>query len=208
MTESLSNVARRKIEELILQGALAVGTKITERDLAERLGMSRAPVREAIRELMSVGLLEQISARQIVVRRLELSEIREIFEIREMLEARAASLASIRISNEQYNALEELHLKMLKAAAVSPPDYFELNITFHSMIHEIANAPRLATLIDHIMRESLLFRSRGLVDEANIRSSIEEHEQLLKAIRLHDAELASLLMGRHIQGGFRRLELI
>ena len=206
MTESLSNVARRKTEELILQGALAVGTKITERDLAERLGMSRAPVREAIRELISVGLLEQISARQIVVRRLELSEIREIFEIREMLEARAASLASIRISNEQYNALEELHLKMLKAAAVSPPDYFELNI--HSMIHEIANAPRLATLIDHVMRESLLFRSRGLVDEANIRSSIEEHEQLLKAIRLHDAELASLLMGRHIQGGFRRLELI
>ena len=81
--------------------------------------MSRAPVREAIRELISVGLLEQISARQIVVRRLELSEIREIFEIREMLEA-APLLASIRISNEQYNALEELHLKMLKAAAVSP----------------------------------------------------------------------------------------
>ncbi|HCL69118.1 MAG TPA: hypothetical protein DIC49_06340 [Gammaproteobacteria bacterium] len=208
MTESLSNVARRKTEELILQGGLAVGTKITERDLAERLGMSRAPVREAIRELISVGLLEQISARQIVVRRLELSEIREIFEIREMLEARAASLASIRVSNEQYNALEELHLKMLKAAAVSPSDYFELNITFHSMIHEIANAPRLATLIDHVMRESLLFRSRGLVDEANIRSSIEEHEQILKAIRLHDAELASLLMGRHIKGGFRRLELI
>ena len=63
MTESLSNVARRKTEELILQGTLAVGTKITERDLAERLGMSRAPVREAIRELIGVGLLEQISAR-------------------------------------------------------------------------------------------------------------------------------------------------
>ena len=209
MTESLSNMARRKTEELILQGTLAVGTKITERDLAERLGMSRAPVREAIRELINVGLLEQISARQIIVRQLELSEVREIFEIREMLEARAASLASTRISNDQYSALEDLHLKMLKTAADSDfSDYFDLNIAFHSMIHEIANAPRLATLIDHVMRESLLFRSRGLVDEANIRSSIEEHEQLLKAIRLHDAELASLLMGRHIQGGFRRLELI
>jgi len=58
------------------------------------------------------------------------------------------------------------------------------------------------------MRESLLFRSRGLVDEANIRSSIEEHEQLLKALRTGDGELAGLLMSRHIQGGFNRLELI
>ena len=209
MSESLSNRARRKTEELILKGSLAAGAKITERDLAERLGMSRAPVREAIRELVSVGLLEQISARQIVVRQLELSEVREIFEIREMLEARAASLASERITNAQYKTLEELHLKMKTTAANAEfSDYFDLNIAFHTFIHEIAAAPRLATLIDHVMRESLLFRSRGLVDEANIRSSIEEHEQLLKALRTGDGELAGLLMSRHIQGGFNRLELI
>ncbi len=204
MTESLSNKARRKTEELILKGSLAAGAKITERDLAERLGMSRAPIREAIRELVSVGLLEQISARQIVVRQLELSEVKEIFEIREMLEARAAS-----ISTETYKSLEELHLQMKTTAANNEfSDYFDLNISFHTLIHEIAAAPRLATLIDQVMRESLLFRSRGLVDEANIRSSIEEHEQLLKALRARDSELAGLLMSRHIQGGFNRLELI
>jgi len=209
MSESLSNRARRKTEELILKGSLAAGAKITERDLAERLGMSRAPVREAIRELVSVGLLEQISARQIVVRQLELSEVREIFEIREMLEARAASLASERITNAQYKTLEELHLKMKTTAANAEfSDYFDLNIACPPLIHEIAAAPRLAPLIDHVMRESLLFRSRGLVDEANIRSSIEEHEQLLKALRTGDGELAGLLMSRHIQGGFNRLELI
>ena len=209
MTESLSNKARRKTEELILKGSLAAGAKITERDLAERLGMSRAPVREAIRELVTVGLLEQISARQIVVRQLELSEVREIFEIRGMLESRAASLASERITTEQYKSLEALHLEMETTATRGEfSDYFDLNIAFHKLIHEIAAAPRLATLIDQVMRESLLFRSRGLVDEANIRSSIEEHEQLLKALRVGDAELTSLLMRRHIQGGFNRLELI
>jgi DNA-binding GntR family transcriptional regulator len=209
MTESLSNKARRKTEELILKGSLAAGAKITERDLAERLGMSRAPIREAIRELVSVGLLEQISARQIVVRQLELSEVKEIFEIREMLEARAASLASANITTETYKSLEELHLQMKTTAAINEfSDYFDLNISFHTLIHEIAAAPRLATLIDQVMRESLLFRSRGLVDEANIRSSIEEHEQLLKALRARDSELAGLLMSRHIQGGFNRLELI
>lgn len=209
MTESLSNKARRKTEELILKGSLAAGAKITERDLAERLGMSRAPVREAIRELVTVGLLEQISARQIVVRQLELSEVREIFEIRGMLESRAASLASERITTEQYKSLEALHLEMKTTATRGEfSDYFDLNIAFHKLIHEIAAAPRLATLIDQVMRESLLFRSRGLVDEANIRSSIEEHEQLLKALRVGDAELTSLLMRRHIQGGFNRLELI
>ena len=144
-----------------------------------------------------------------MVRQLELSEVREIFEIREMLEARAASLASERITNSQYKTLEELHLKMKTTAANTEfSDYFDLNIAFHTFIHEIAAAPRLATLIDHVMRESLLFRSRGLVDEANIRSSIEEHEQLLKALRTGDGELAGLLMSRHIQGGFNRLELI
>jgi DNA-binding GntR family transcriptional regulator len=209
MTESLSNKARRKTEELILKGSLAAGAKITERDLAERLGMSRAPIREAIRELVSVGLLEQISARQIVVRQLELSEVKEIFEIREMLEARAASLASANMTADQYKSLEELHLQMKTTAATNEfSDYFDLNISFHTLIHEIATAPRLATLIDQVMRESLLFRSRGLVDEANIRSSIEEHEQLLKALRARDSELAGLLMSRHIQGGFNRLELI
>lgn len=209
MSESLSNKARRKTEELILKGSLAAGAKITERDLAERLGMSRAPVREAIRELVSVGLLEQISPRQIVVRQLELTEVREIFEIREMLEARAVSLATERITTDQYNSLEKLHLAMkTKASKGKFSDYFDLNIAFHKLIHEIASAPRLATLIDQVMRESLLFRSRGLVDEKNIRASIEEHEQLLKALRAGDGELASLLMSRHIQGGFYRLELI
>jgi len=209
MSESLSNKARRKTEELILKGSLAAGAKITERDLAERLGMSRAPVREAIRELVSVGLLEQISPRQIVVRQLELTEVREIFEIREMLEARAVSLATERITTDQYNSLEKLHLAMKTTASKCEfSDYFDLNIAFHKLIHEIASAPRLATLIDQVMRESLLFRSRGLVDEKNIRASIEEHEQLLKALRAGDGELASLLMSRHIQGGFYRLELI
>lgn len=209
MSDSLSNKARRKTEELILKGSLPAGAKITERDLAERLGMSRAPVREAIRELVSVGLLEQISPRQIVVRQLELTEVREIFEIREMLEARAVSLATERITTDQYNSLEKLHLAMkTKASKGEFSDYFDLNIAFHKLIHEIASAPRLATLIDQVMRESLLFRSRGLVDEKNIRASIEEHEQLLKALRAGDGELASLLMSRHIQGGFYRLELI
>jgi DNA-binding GntR family transcriptional regulator len=209
MSESLSNKARRKTEELILKGSLAAGAKTTERDLAERLGMSRAPVREAIRELVSVGLLEQISPRQIVVRQLELTEVREIFEIREMLEARAVSLATERITTDQYNSLEKLHLAMKTTASKGEfSDYFDLNIAFHKLIHEIASAPRLATLIDQVMRESLLFRSRGLVDEKNIRASIEEHEQLLKALRAGDGELASLLMSRHIQGGFYRLELI
>jgi len=209
MSESLSNKARRKTEELILKGSLAAGAKTTERDLAERLGMSRAPVREAIRELVSVGLLEQISPRQIVVRQLELTEVREIFEIREMLEARAVTLATERVTTDQYNSLEKLHLAMKTTASKGEfSDYFDLNIAFHKLIHEIASAPRLATLIDQVMRESLLFRSRGLVDEKNIRASIEEHEQLLKALRAGDGELASLLMSRHIQGGFYRLELI
>src|SRR5210317_2131013 len=98
MSYPLSLQARKQIEEFILDGVLRTEDKITERDMAVRLGMSRAPVREAIRELINAGLLEQISARQIVVRQLLLSEVKEIFAIREMLEAKASALAATRIS--------------------------------------------------------------------------------------------------------------
>lgn len=70
MSYSLSLQARKQIEEFVLDGILRTGDKITERDMATRLGMSRAPIREAIRDLVNAGLLEQISARQIVVRQL------------------------------------------------------------------------------------------------------------------------------------------
>ena len=209
MTDSLSLKARQQTEEFILQGRLSAGEKITERDLAGRLGMSRAPVREAIRELINVGLLEQISARQIVVRKLLLSEVREIFAIREMLEAKASALAATRTSEIDLDALDQLHQNM-KAAAINHDysEYFELNIQFHKQIHQVADSPRLTALIDQVMRESLLFRSRSLASQVNIQKSIEEHEQLLKALQERDEQLASLLMARHINGGFKRLELL
>ena len=209
MGESLSQQARKNTEELILQGILKTGAKITERDLADRLGMSRAPVREAIRELINVGLLDQVSARQIIVRQLEVNEVKEIFHIREILESKAASLASANITVVALETLEALQDSMQKAVFTgNHGDYFDLNIKFHYCIHAAAKSPRLATLIDQIMRESLIFRSRILVDQENIRQSLEEHEQLLKSIQAKDCELSGLLMSRHIQGGFERLDLV
>jgi DNA-binding GntR family transcriptional regulator len=117
MTDSLSLKARKKTEEFILKGVLRAGDKITERDLAERLGMSRAPVREAIRELIGVGLLEQISTRQIVVRQLLLSEVKEIFSIRAMLEGKAAATAATRFQTQDLMKLEQLHEQMKRVAS-------------------------------------------------------------------------------------------
>ena len=210
MSYSLSLQARKQIEEFILDGALLAEEKITERDMAKRLGMSRAPVREAIRELINAGLLEQISARQIIVRQLLVTEVEEIFSIRAMLEGRAAALAAANLTNgQQLSQLQVLHEQMtLVADSLDFPRYFDLNIQFHKLIHEIANAPRLQGLIDQIMRESLLFRSRSLVNEAHIQSSIQEHSQILISLEIGDCELAKLLMTRHIQNGFNRLELV
>ena len=209
MTDSLSLKARKKTEEFILQGILKAGDKITERDLADRLSMSRAPVREAIRELIGVGLLEQISARQIVVRQLLLSEVKEIFSIRAMLEGKAAASAAERFQTVDLIKLEMLHEDMKRVAGSNDlSDYFDLNIQFHKVIHTVAESPRLMNLIDQVMRESLVFRSRSLADHENIQKSIEEHEQLVKAFKAHDDELASILMARHIEGGFNRLELL
>ena len=208
MSYPLSLQARKQIEEFILDGVLRTEDKITERDMAVRLGMSRAPVREAIRELINAGLLEQISARQIVVRQLLFTEIEEIFDIRAMLEGKAAALAAANRQSGQLKQLQSLFERMILVAdSQDYPTYFDLNIQFHKLIHQIANAPRLLSLIDQIMRESLLLRSRSLVNEDHIQNSINEHNQILMSLESGDSELAELLMIRHVQNGFNRLEL-
>ena len=208
MSYPLSLQARKQIEEFILDGVLRTEDKITERDMAVRLGMSRAPVREAIRELINAGLLEQISARQIVVRQLLFTEIEEIFDIRAMLEGKAAALAASNRQSGQLKQLQSLFERMILVAdSQDYPTYFDLNIQFHKLIHQIANAPRLLSLIDQIMRESLLLRSRSLVNEDHIQNSINEHNQILMSLESGDSELAELLMIRHVQNGFNRLEL-
>ena len=208
MSYSLSLQARKQIEEFVLDGILRTGDKITERDMATRLGMSRAPIREAIRDLVNAGLLEQISARQIVVRQLLVTEIEEIFNIRALLEGKAAALAAANRDSGQLEQLQDLLEQMiLVARSLDYPTYFDLNIQFHKLIHQIANAPRLLGLIDQIMRESLLLRSRSLVNEDHIQNSINEHSQILKSLETGDSELADLLMTRHVQNGFNRLEL-
>lgn len=208
MSYPLSLQARKQIEEFILDGVLRTEDKITERDMAVRLGMSRAPVREAIRELINAGLLEQISARQIVVRQLLFTEIEEIFDIRAMLEGKAAALAAGNRQSGQLKQLQSLYERMILVAdSQDYPTYFDLNIQFHKLIHQIANAPRLLSLIDQIMRESLLLRSRSLVNEDHIQNSIKEHNQILMSLESGDSELAELLMIRHVQNGFNRLEL-
>lgn len=204
----MSAQARNMLEELILSGALAVGEKITERDIAAQLGMSRAPVREAIKESIAAGLLEQASARSIVVRDLKFSELEEIYTIRMMLEARAARLAAQKIDLSTMEALDSLHERMATAASKHNfKTYYDLNIEFHQLIHKAADAPRLIGLIDMIMKESLLFRSRGLVDQTNIEISMKEHAAILEALRSKDSELAEIFMSRHIRGGLERLRL-
>ena len=110
--KSLSESARTMIEELILSGELVAGTKVTERDLAERLDMSRVPVREAIKDLLRVGLLGRVGTRGVIVRKLDTDEIREIYAIRMILEARAARLASERITQQSLQTLQQLHQAM------------------------------------------------------------------------------------------------
>ena len=208
MSYSLSLQARKQIEEFVLDGILRTGDKITERDMATRLGMSRAPIREAIRDLVNAGLLEQISARQIVVRQLLVTEIEEIFNIRALLEGKAAALAAANRHSGQLEQLQDLLEQMiLVARSLDYPTYFDLNIQFHKLIHQIANAPRLLGLIDQIMREFLLLRSRSLVNKDQIQISINEHSQILISLETGDSELADLLMTRHVQNGFNRLEL-
>jgi DNA-binding GntR family transcriptional regulator len=206
--KSLSETARTMIEELILSGELVVGTKVTERDLAEKLDMSRVPVREAIKDLLTVGLLGRVGTRGVIVRKLDTDEIKEIYAIRMILEARAARLASERITQQSLQTLQQLHQDMREAFKEEDyASYYGLNLKFHKEIHQAAHTPRLIEIIAMVMKESLLLHSRGLVDRENLQTSLAEHQNLLDALISRDSELAEIYMRRHIQSGLKRLHL-
>ncbi len=150
----------------------------------------------------------RVGTRGVIVRKLDTDEIEEIYAFRMILEARAARLASERITQQSLQTLQQLHQDMREAFNEEDyASYYELNLKFHKEIHQAAHTPRLIEIIAMVMKESLLLHSRGLVDRENLQTSLAEHQNLLDALISRDSELAEIYMRRHIQSGLKRLHL-
>ena len=197
-SHSLSSLVQAEIERLILAGELPPGAKLTEALLAERLGVSRGPVREALRLLERSGLVRQEKNRGAYVRDLEPDEAAEIYELRAVLDeavgrqlARAISPAQLAALTDMVDAMEAL------VAAGDAPGYMLLNLQFHDRLVEFAGNRRQTEIYRQLVNELSLFRRLNLADGQQMPTSASEHRAILDAIAAGDADAAGRALREH-----------
>lgn len=205
-----------RISHLISDGTLTAGERIPgERDLSAALGVSRATVREALRELELRGLIDRRRGRGTVVvetQRPEMSAsllgdidstarvLREVMDLRGVIEPPIAERAAIRASDDQITRLSDLvdQATSETTRGVDPQRYVELDVAFHLMLAQMTMNPMLEKLLRVTNEWMAPSRRTPLETEHRIRTSLAAHRLILQAIQQRDPEAASREMGRHI----------
>jgi DNA-binding GntR family transcriptional regulator len=197
-----------QLRQEIASGAIAFGEKLSEARLAQRFGVSRMPVREALKELEAAGFVAIEHRRGTFVRRLSRPEILDLYEVREAVECMAARLCASRASNEIIARLDEVLFALADAAASGDADgYSATDERLHELIMQGAGNDPLADYY-HLLVQQL---HRGLLSlivtrrAGRMERSLAEHRAIVSALRARDAQAAEAAMRTHVQQG--RLEL-
>lgn len=190
------------LRERMLDGTLAPGDRIAEAQLAEWLGVSRTPVREALGRLAAEGLLNlqpNRGARVVVWSREQLAEI---FELRLRLETHAARLAATRISDEQVAQLHELAEHMYRIGTPgSHQDISELHASnrhFHNELIEAAAQSTLTAALSTAIHAAVIRHNFEIYDDDAMLRSLNHHREIVHALRVHDADWAEAVMRAHL----------
>lgn len=197
-----------QIQTSIIKGELAPGSKINEQTLALKYGISRGPTREALQLLERQRLVVRIPHVGARVADMTVTELNDLYELRSTLEAMACELAAKRITDEQLDQLWQL-LARQEAALAEGDTYFqeEGDVDFHyQIIRASGNKHLQETLIGGLYHLLRMYRYQCTNKNRPVKA-IAEHRRIVEAIAQRDAELAGLLMRRHIEQGRRNTEL-
>ncbi|MFG2860602.1 GntR family transcriptional regulator [Streptomyces sioyaensis] len=185
-----------ELRERIINGELEPGSRLVEREVAELFGVSRLPVREAIRILTAEGFLTAESARRVVVRRLTRKDVDELFELREALEGYIAGLAADRASPHDLETLRALLDQAAKATQrQAMAEIFEINNRFHEQILALADNSAIAKAL-HTAEGRMRWITRQNREWSHL---LEEHQQLYEAIASGDANRAAAAALQHVR---------
>ena len=196
-TSSLTSVVQQEIERLIVSGELTPGEKLTEAMLAERLGVSRGPIREAFRLLEEAGLVRQEKNRGVFVRDVPLDEAMEIYDLRAMMDAQVGRHLAVHITPAQLKETRAMVEAMEKAVKAEKADqYHLLNLQFHDRLVEFTGNRKLIAIYRKLIKELSLFRRLNLADSWLMPISASEHRQIVKAIASGDVDAAGKALAR------------
>lgn len=195
----LHEQASNELRRMIVHGELPPGAPLIEGELSEALGISRTPLREALKLLAQQGLVELRANRSACVRRLRADEIAELFEALSGIERLAAELAAARITAEELAELGKLQDAIIRDHDAGQRErYFAANRRIHRLIVEAARNAPLADIHMELLNRAEQVRFFALRLDDRWEQSIKEHQEILQAMTARDSARAGHLLGLHV----------
>jgi len=195
-----------RLRDQIFAKQLAPGSWLDEQSLAEQFGISRTPMREAIKALASEGLVTMKIRRGAYVTEVNRSDLEQIFTVLSLLEGQAAKEAALKATEDELNLLDHLHHRLETAAADRDIEqFFEINGKFHELIQQIAGNRWMNGVIDDLRKVLKLHRKDSLTSTGRLQNSLVEHREILRAILKRDDLAAEAAMRKHFANGLEAL---
>ena len=195
----LRDVVFNTLRQAIIKGELKPGERLLEVQLAEQLGVSRTPVREAIRKLELEGLVVMMARRGATVSGITKKHLQDVLEIRGALEELAMKLACERMTDEQQAALKEQGALLEKQK--DSDDAFtlsDIDARFHELIYQATNNPRLIQMLANLREQMYRYRLEYMRAKDKRGKLLEEHRSIIKAIEKHDVEAGRKAIIEHL----------
>jgi DNA-binding GntR family transcriptional regulator len=186
--------------EAIDKGEFRPGDRLVESELAERLGVSRTPIREALQRLETQGVLAR-DGRSLVLARLDHDQLGELYVVRAELEALAARLAAQHAAPEEIRVLWDM-IARDRSLVAEPDRLARANKRFHHQIHLASHNRYLIQQLDMVHRSMALLATTSLAAEGRSAKALDEHEEIVCAIEARDGEAADAAIRRHISIAF------
>jgi DNA-binding GntR family transcriptional regulator len=197
----LRDIIFETIREAIIKGELKPGERLLEENLAEKMGVSRTPVREAIRKLELEGLVKMIPRKGAHVADLSIKDIMDVLELRATLDGLASSLAATRITQDELNELKTV-LNQFIAVSGKPNNLNNIikkDVEFHDIIYRASRNEKLIQLSNNLREQIQRFRVIYLKEYSTAENLIREHEDIYKALAMGETDLARNTAEIHIK---------
>jgi len=207
-TNSLPTLVQRELERMIVAGDLPAGAKLNEATIADMLGVSRGPVREAFRALEASGLVRLLKNRGVFVRQIDVKEADEIYELRAVLDEFVGRRVAQIATEGDVRDLRALIERMDKAAAKDDLDaYHQINLAFHDRLVELSGNAKLLVTYRRLVNELHLYRRTALAQDGALPLSSHQHHDIVEKIAAGQASAAGRALYDHVIGSRERMHI-
>lgn len=204
--KSLSEKVYQRIKTKIIKGVLKEGSKITEQEITNYIGVSKTPVREALQRLIVEGFITMNPNQRMTIKEISIKDIKELFQLRRVLDKLATRLVAEKITKKE---IEKFNKIILKMNYFSDKDdilkYAKVATKFHSLMMHISGNKQLEQINNNLEEKSYRYRIKSLKVPGRIKSSLKEHKKIVEALSTGNKEQAIQLSQEHIDNVLKNI---